>query len=114
MTEVAGIGRSGVDFIHLLTDDLRKTKYRGNPNPIVGHCYVATEVEFHLRGGKTKFIRHEGEPHWFILRDGRVIDHTASQFQTPVPYHRARGIGLLTKAPSKRAQLVLDRLTQSR
>lgn len=97
-------------ILALLTDDLRLPKYRGSLNPLTGHCYVASEVEYHLNGGKPMFVRHEGEPHWFVMRDGEVIDHTAAQFNTPVPYHRAKGKGFLTKRPSRRAQSVLDRL----
>lgn len=47
-----------------LTDDLRKPEYRGNPNPMAGHCYVASEALYHLLGGKAKgwtpmTIQHE-------------------------------------------------------
>jgi hypothetical protein len=97
-------------LLALLTDDLRQPQYRGNPNPLAGHCYVASEVEYHLNGGNPMFIRHEGQPHWFIMRDGEVIDHTASQFTSPVPYHLARGKGFLTRQPSKRAARVLQAL----
>lgn len=99
-------------LIDALTDDLRRKPWRGNPNPLAGHCYVASEVEYHLRGGKPMFVRHEDQPHWFVVRDGQVIDHTASQFETPVPYENGVGKGFLTRQPSKRAQIVLDRLSQ--
>jgi hypothetical protein len=97
-------------MIEFLTDELRRPRYRGSINPVAGHCYVASEVEYHLRGGKPMFIRHEGEPHWFILRDDRVIDHTSSQFQTPVPYEKGIGKGFLTVLPSKRARIVMERM----
>jgi len=54
-------------------------------------------------------IRHEDTPHWFLLSpEGEVVDATAGQFKTPVPYDQARGKGFLTKQPSKRAQVVID------
>lgn len=100
-----------------LTDDLRKPHYQGNPNPMAGHCYVASEALYHLLGGKAAgykafTINHEGEPHWFLKdAQGNVIDPTADQFTTPVPYDQARGIGFLTgDKPSKRAQTLLSRL----
>lgn len=99
-----------LDVVDFLDDSLRLPRYRADANPLAGHCYVASEVEYHLRGGKPMFIRHEGEPHWFILRDGKVIDHTASQFQSKVDYSKAKGKGFLTKQPSKRAQIVIERM----
>ena len=95
-------------------DSLRKLKYQGNLNPWTGHCYVACEVLFHLDRGRYKphFIRHEGEPHWF-LKDkfkGEIIDPTYKQFKTSVPYEKGIGKGFLTKRPSARAKSVLSRI----
>lgn len=57
------------------------------------------------------FVSHEGEPHWFLRNaDGHILDATASQFKTPVPYEKARGKGFLTLKPSKRAQEVMNRV----
>ena len=104
------------DVRAVLTDELRRPEYRGSPNPVAGHCYVASEALFHIfrgramRGWKPMFIRHEDEPHWFLRHDsGLILDLTASQFKTPVPYERAIGKGFLTKEPSKRAKKVIDR-----
>jgi hypothetical protein len=100
----------------VLTDELRKPKYRGDPNPLRGHCYVASEALYHLLDGKRMgwkpmFIRHEGEPHWFLVNKytGEILDPTAVQFRTPVPYEKATGKGFLTRTPSKRAQIVIER-----
>lgn len=99
-----------------LSDDLRKPKYRGNPNAYAGHCYVASEALFHLLGGaksgaKPMNVQHEGDQHWFLrLADGTVVDVTSGQFKTPVPYASARGRGFLTKEPSKRALEVIRRV----
>lgn len=100
-----------------LTDDLRKAPYRGDPNPLTGHCYVASEALYHLLGSdewKPCNISHEGSPHWYLTnrRTGEVLDPTAGQFQTPVPYERGKGKGFLTKEPSKRAQELLKRLNR--
>ena len=98
-----------------LTDELRKSKYRGLPNPLAGHCYVAAEALYHLLGGKARgwkpmFIHHEGEPHWFLRHEaGAIVDPTGAQFLMPVPYHRAKGKGFLTKRPSQRARIVMQR-----
>lgn len=99
-----------------LTDDLRRPPWRGSSNRMAGHCYVATEVAFHRLKylgihSRPHFIRHEGQPHWYLVYgDGHVLDYTAEQFATPVPYHKGKGKGFLTKAPSKRARLVMERL----
>lgn len=108
-----------MDLRPYLTDDLRRKPWRGHPNPLAGHCYVASEVLYHLWGGKDagltpQFVRHEGQPHWFLADKqlGIIIDPTADQFGTPVPYAEARGCGFLTRAPSMRAQVVLARIAE--
>lgn len=104
------------DVRKVLTDDLRKSEYRENPNPMAGHCYVASEALYHLLGGKAEgwkpmSIQHEGGPHWFLKHeDGAVIDATADQFRTPVPYDEGRGCGFLTRDPSARTKIVLRRV----
>ena len=102
-----------------LTDDLRRPPYQGDPNPVRGHCYVASEAAYHLMGGKASgyvpcHIRHEGGSHWFLRgSDGTVIDITSGQFATPVPYHSGTGKGFLTRQPSRRAQVVMDRVRET-
>lgn len=99
-----------------LSDDLRKKPYRGNANPVAGHCYVASEALFHRLGGKSAgwtplTIRHEGGPHWYLKnQDGTLLDPTADQFETPVPYDQGRGCGFLTRQPSARTLSVLDQM----
>lgn len=98
-----------------LTDDLRRPPWRGNQNPLVGHCYVSAEALFHMLGGKAAgwkpmFVRHEGAPHWFLKHEsGRVLDASAAQFKSAVRYDRARGKGFLTAHPSARTRIVLER-----
>ncbi len=99
-----------------LTDELRRPKYRGDPNPMRGHCYVSAEALFYLLGGreagyKPMNVVCEGDQHWFLLGPGgEVVDPTASQFSSPVPYAEARGRGFLTREPSKRAVEVIRRV----
>ncbi len=98
-----------------LTDDLRRKPWKGSPNPLAGHCYLACEVLSHISDGKLKpyFVRHEGAPHWFLKdENGNVLDPTVGQFNTTPDYTKGRGKGFLTKKPSKRAKIVLDRLHQ--
>jgi len=98
-----------------LSDDLRRPKYRGEPNRYKGHCYVASEAIFHLLGGKPAGyqpmrVRHEDDSHWFLTGpDGAVIDATAEQFSTPVPYGSARRAAFLTQRPSARAVTLMSR-----
>ena len=104
------------DVRSCLSDDLRKPAYRGNPNEVAGHCYVASEVIYHELGGKAagwtpQTIQHEGGPHWYLKnQDGTIIDPTADQFETPVPYSDGRGCGFLTRQPSARSKKVIERL----
>lgn len=102
-----------------LDDSLRRAPWKGSSNPMAGHCYVASEALYHMLGGKASgwtpmFIRHEDAPHWFLKnRSGKVLDPTASQFHTPVPYDKGKGKGFLTAEPSKRAKTVIDRALKS-
>ena len=85
-------------------------------HPHAGHCYVASEALYHLLGGKQAgftpmFVRHENQPHWFLRGpQGKIIDPTAAQFRTRVPYERAVAKGFLTREPSRRARIVLERV----
>ena len=103
-----------------LTDDLRKKKYQGNPNPYAGHCYVAAEAAYHLLNQ----LKPEGhlyiprcmkigdDTHWFLRNQliHCIIDPTADQFDEIPDYSQSRGCGFLTKQPSKRAQELLRRI----
>jgi len=84
-----------------------------------GHCYIASEAYHHIKGGKDSGLkpmnmRHEGASHWFLLDGDRVIDLTAYQFNTPPDYSKARGRGFLTREPSRRAQILMRRVTQQK
>ena len=103
----------------VLSDDLRQPKYRGDPNPLRGHCYIAAEALFHMAGGRAsglvpRRMRHEGDTHWWLLdEEGRVYDITAGQFKKPVPYDKApRGGGFLTLEPSDRTIEVMRRVNR--
>lgn len=101
-----------------LTDDLRQRAYRGDPNPMRGHCAIASEAAYFLLGGKQAgwvphTVRVNDEVHWFLRNKntGDVVDPTASQFACPVEYGRGRGRGFPTpgrpQPPSRRAQKVI-------
>jgi len=101
-----------------LDDDLRRAPWKGSDNPMAGHCYVASEALYHMLGGKAsgwtpQFIRHEDAPHWFLRNGSKVLDPTASQFKTPLPYDQGKGKGFLTAEPSKRAATVMHRAEHS-
>jgi hypothetical protein len=103
----------------LLKQPWRAQVLSGAVSASTGHCYAASEACFHLLGGRAAgwvahVFHHEGSPHWFLRRrtDGTIVDPTADQFDTPVPYEQARPIGFLTgDRPSKRAQVFIDHVT---
>jgi hypothetical protein len=100
-----------------LTDELRKPGY--GSHPMSGFCYVASEAFYHIMGGKRAgftpcTIKHEGVSHWYLKhKSGRIVDITVDQFKTVPDYSKGRGRGFLTKDPSKRAQIVIDRAKKS-
>jgi hypothetical protein len=87
-----------------------------NPN-FTGHCYVASEVLYHLLGGKEAGLkpmnmRVDGVSHWFLKWGDVILDPTVDQFKVVPDYRSARGRGFLTKEPSRRAQAILDGLVE--
>lgn len=109
-------------ILGVLTDADRKRQYQGDPNPVAGHCYVWAEAFIHLArqrglgGWRQMHVKHEGGPHWFVQHvDGTVLDGTAGQFATPVPYSEGRHRPFLYVSnniggPSKRSLDVMSRL----
>lgn len=105
-----------------LTPDLLKPAYRQRAqgkHRHYGHCYVASEAYFHIRGGmasqwRPMVVRHEGSTHWFLHNraTGRKVDLTKAQFLTAVPYSEARYCGFLTGKPSKRTRQLIERVLQ--
>lgn len=115
-----------------LSPDLRTPKWAAKAsaedaaNPMKGHCYVAAEVLFHLLGGKDagwkpmtlnhdtfpEGLPEQGDTHWYLQHaDGRIADPTASQFGAhEVPYDKGKGCGFLTREPSRRARVVMERM----
>lgn len=104
-----------------LSDELLSTQQRkrmcGMPRPTAGHCYVAVEALWHLaegasRGWKTKVVRlPDGNTHWWIVTgDGEILDPTAVQFEAPPDYSKGKARGLLTRQPSRRCQVLLQRI----
>lgn len=98
-----------------LSDDLRRSPWKNHPNPLAGHCYVVSEALYHLLGcskWKPEQIHHEGVSHWYLRNNisGAILDITATQFDTSVPYNLGRGKGFLTKSPSKRATILIERI----
>jgi len=96
-----------------LTDDLRKPKFRNNPNPLWGHCYVASEAFYHLTNKQYHPCRMKvGDVnHWFLKdSEENVIDITAKQFDFKLDYQKAKQSAFLTKEPSKRAKILIDKI----
>ena len=104
-----------------LTPDLLKPEYRRrwNPdNPMYGHCYVASEVLYHMLGGSESGWNpwhgrdENGVVHWWLQRRYVRLDPTADQYQDrDPPYENGRRGAFLTKAPSKRARIVMERIS---
>lgn len=82
-----------------------------------GHCYLATEAMYYLLGGKSSgympaSIVHEGVKHYYLKhRDsGEVLDLTATQFRTAIPYEKGRGSVYRQSKPSNRTAILLERV----
>ena len=104
-----------------LTPGLLKREYRSEneTNPLFGHCYVATETLYHLMNStEVKPVcgrDDDGIVHWWLeyRKSGKRIDVTVDQYHSVgkfPPYENGRGSGFLTKKPSKRTKVVMDRV----
>jgi hypothetical protein len=107
-----------------LTPDLLKPEYREKNvnNPMFGHCYVATETFYHLTKdvypGRYTVFRgkdDEGITHWWLHdnHNAKIVDLTADQYysvEKVPPYTNGKRGTFLTKEPSKRARIVMERV----
>lgn len=107
-----------------LSPDLLKPCFREKNinNPTFGHCYVASEVLFHILNNPKKYSPMRGKDkdgtnHWWIIDvdNGNIIDPTVDQYnmlnKIP-PYEVGVRCSFLTKSPSKRAKILLSRITE--
>lgn len=102
-----------------LSDDLLKPKYllKGR-NKFTGHCYVATEAAYHLLSEEDKkiykpaILKINGDTHWFLknILDNTIIDITKDQFNFTLKYENSKGCGFLTKLPSKRTTILINKI----
>lgn len=103
-----------------LTPDLLVGRWKKQNMPLEGHCYIAAEALFHILGpSKWKPMcasyRDEGgkATHWWLVHreTGEIADPTKEQYlpDSP-PYHLGKGSGFLTKKPSRRAKILIDRV----
>jgi hypothetical protein len=107
-------------IINNLSDDLLKKRFLGvkNRNKYTGHCYVATETLFHLLPDdvKSKYkpstLKINDETHWFLKNviTGEIIDPTKKQFNFDLKYDNSRYAAFLTKKPSKRSLILINRI----
>lgn len=103
-----------------LSDKYLNKKYlKTNRNKFSGHCYLASEIAYHLLGGKNNGWKsyqmiYENTSHWFLKhKSGYILDITAKQFNitpTKKDYDLAKGKGFLTKNLSKRSQSFLKEI----
>lgn len=100
-----------------LSFDLVKDGYQGK-TPLHGSCYIASEAFYHLFGGEKSGLvvkrrkLDNGVVHWWLERNGEIIDITKGQFDFRVPYETGRNGGFLTKEPSKRCQILIKRIKE--
>ena len=103
-----------------LTPELLHPDHGGGVGPLAGHCYVATQSLWHLLGAQDSgYTPHSGPApgggtHWWLVEDdtGRVIDPTATQFPA-YDYSLGSGKGFLTRDPSRRARIVIERVRRN-
>lgn len=103
-----------------LTPELLSNEWKNQSSPLEGHCYVAAEALYHLLKDKSwkpmVASYKEGNKkatHWWLEHrtTKEIADPTREQYLPGnPPYEIGRGSGFLTKKPSKRARIVMERV----
>jgi len=106
-----------------LTSNLLKKEYRelNKNNPMFGHCYIATETLYHLinnKDYKPYYGKDENNiTHWWLQNSsGKILDATKEQYTSlnkKPPYHKGRKGAFLTKQPSKRSKILINKLYEN-
>ena len=107
-----------------LSPDLLKPQYR-QKNTLIslyGHCYVAAESLYHMIGGSNSGFfpcrgrDAEGIVHWWLENnEGYILDPTEGQYTKSgkcPPYANGTRGGFLTKDPSKRSAILMERIQE--
>ena len=105
-----------------LTPDLLSPEWAASrpegDHPLAGYCYVASEALYHLAGGVTSGLSvyrcslPAGGSHWWLAdSNGRILDPTAEQFNSPLHYSQGTRTSFLSRKPSGRAAKLIARVS---
>ena len=88
--------------------------YANRTHAVSGHCYVASEAAWHLLGATDSswrpYVGRVGDlTHWWLQDGDTVLDITGGQFPHGFDHSLGRKCGFLTKEPSKRARILIER-----
>lgn len=106
----------------VLTPDLLKPQYRkiNENNPFYGYCYIASEALYHLTEKRLKSMQAKddsGISHWWLVSDdGIIYDPTKDQYSLVgkiPPYENGTHRNFLTREPSKRAKIIMNRMNRN-
>ena len=102
-----------------LSDDLLHSSYRKQyaGQGVHGHCYVATETLYYLYGKENgynpRYFRcQDGGTHWWLEKDGEVLDPTAEQVAEDFIYEGKSQFFMCY--PSKRCLILAERTKKNR
>jgi len=106
-----------IDLTNILQEnlsfDLIKKQHKGI-TPIHGACYIASEALYHLLKENyqltIKRYKIDQITHWWLECNGAIIDPTKEQFDFDYPYCFGKKCNFLTKEPSKRCKILLERM----
>lgn len=98
-----------------LTPDLLTPYWRNKAvGPMDGHCYVATECFYYLYGKDNGWKPYcyrdlNGDTHWWLEKDGEILDITAEQFPDGYDYSIGKK-QFFVRYPSKRCLTLAKRI----
>ena len=96
-----------------LTEDLLLPKFRGQEGKYAGYCYVATECFYYIygrsHGWKPMCGPYKDTTHWWLEKDGEVLDITGEQFEDEYDYNKGK-LRFFISHPSKRCITLVGRI----
>ena len=113
-------------IVSVLTDDdltpkNRKRKLIEKHHKLWGHDYASTEAFYHLMGGSDFYtpmvIKVNGDTYWYVRNNDTkaylyICDKELKDTKLNIDFSKGHGCGFLTKKPSKRTQIILNKVYQ--
>jgi hypothetical protein len=98
-------------------EEIRHERLSREARRVRGHCYVATEAAYHLFGKDLGYVPErvrcaDGDTRWWLRnkQTNHIIDPTVEETDGKFDYRCGKPGGFLTREPSGRCRLLMQRV----